>query len=693
MNRLAGETSPYLRQHAGNPVDWYPWGDDAFDEARRRNVPVFLSIGYSACHWCHVMAHESFEDPQTAEVMNRLFVNVKVDREERPDVDTVYMQATQAMTGRGGWPMSVWLRPDGRPFHAGTYFPNTDRQGMPAFVRVCEAIANVWETKRAEVDDLAGRLTESIDGALPTAPSPLAIDGATFAEAIDALWESFDATWGGFGPAPKFPPALTLSWLCGRAVRERDEERVERSRAMVTTTLDAMAAGGMYDQIGGGFARYSVDGQWLVPHFEKMLYDNALLARAYTDGWRLTRDGRYARIVAETLDWALRELRHPNGGFYAAYDADSEGVEGKYYCWSVEELREVCGTDAGAVLDFYGATAAGNFADPHTGFRGNVLHLARREAEPDPTIIAARERLRTRRATRVPPSLDDKVILAWNAYMVRALADAGAAFDRDDWLDAARTTARFLLTRLRRPSDGRLLRSWQAGAEPVADSGADGRGRHLAYAEDYAAIVDALTRLGELDAPEWLEPAVALAGDLVTMFRDAEGGGFFTTGSDAPALIVRTKDQMDDATPAAASVAAGAFLRLHALTGDEQWRDVALEALAATAPFAARHPRGFAAALDAATFLTDPVREIVIVGPAGNGATDALRREVARRVLPATVSAIVAPTSDATTTPLLGALVEGRELVDGRPAAYVCEQYVCAAPVTRPDDLGRLLDG
>ncbi|HEY3830931.1 MAG TPA: thioredoxin domain-containing protein [Acidimicrobiia bacterium] len=690
MNRLANETSPYLRQHAANPVDWYPWGDEAFEEARRRDVPVFLSIGYSACHWCHVMAHESFEDPQTAAVMNERFVNVKVDREERPDVDAIYMQATQAMTGSGGWPMSVWLRPDGRPFHAGTYFPSHDRQGMPGFVRVCEAVANAWNNDRDSVDDVAGRLTDTLDGALPHAEADVPIDAATFDLAIDVLWESFDAEWGGFGPAPKFPPAVTLSWLCGRATRLADDDRAERVRTMVTTTLDAMAAGGMYDQIGGGFARYSVDGHWLVPHFEKMLYDNALLVRAYTDGWRLTRNGRYARIVAETIEWALRELRHHDGGFYAAYDADSEGVEGKYYCWGIDELREVAGGDADAVVEFYGATGGGNFVDPHTGFRGNVLHVAHRAAEPDATIVAVREQLRTRRALRVPPGLDDKVILSWNALMVRALAEAGAAFQRADWMEAARTTANFLLTRMRRPSDGRLLRSWQASAEPRSDQGSDGRARHLAYAEDYAALVDALVRLAELDAPSWLEPATTLANDLVTRFHDNTDGGFFTAGSDAPALIVRTKDQMDDATPAASSVAASAFMRLHALTGTDSYRAVADEVLTTVAPFVTRYPRGFAAALDAATFAVDPVREIVIVGAPGDGATEALRYEVASRTLPATVAITVAPDHD--TTSLLGALVEGRGPVGGRAAAYVCEQYVCAAPVTEADALGALLD-
>ncbi len=691
MNRLEFETSPYLRQHAANPVDWYPWGDEAFAEARRRNVPVFLSVGYSACHWCHVMAHESFEHDGTAEVMNRLFVNVKVDREERPDVDSVYMQATQAMTGRGGWPMSVWLRPDGQPFHAGTYFPPNDRQGMPGFVRVCEAVADAWAAKRDEVDDLAERLTSSIDVALPRTDGPTAIDEAITDQAIDALWDSFDPSWGGFGPAPKFPPGVTLSWLCGRATRARDSERADHIQTMVTTTLDAMAAGGMYDQIGGGFARYSVDGQWLVPHFEKMLYDNALLVRAYTDGWKLTGQGRYARIVSETIDWVLRELRHPNGGFYAAYDADSEGVEGKYYCWSIAELRAVCGDDADAVIEFYGATDTGNFVDPHTSFRGNILHLARRDAEPDATIVAARDRLRARRAQRVYPSLDDKVILSWNAFMVRALAEAGAAFQRSDWMDAARTTAELLLTHLRR-GDGRLLRSWQSSATAEPGNGADGRARHLAYAEDYAALFDALVRLAELDRPTWLVDATQVAEGLIALFHDDVDGGFFTTGSDAPPLIVRAKDQMDDATPAAGSIAAGAFARLAVLTGNDRYRAIATASIAAVAPFVARHPRGFAAALDAAVFDIDPVREVVIVGPERDGATDALRNEVGRRLLPATVSVTLTPDPGDEATALLGALIEGRGLVQGQPAAYVCEHYVCAAPVTNPDDLGRVLD-
>ena len=681
MNRLASESSPYLRQHAGNPVDWWPWGDAAFAEARARDVPVFLSVGYSSCHWCHVMAHESFEDADTAAMMNARFVNVKVDREERPDIDAIYMEATQAMTGRGGWPMSVWLAPDGRPFHTGTYFPPDDRPGMPSFRRVCDAIDQAWSDRRTEVLTAAARLTDAIGQGLPAASAP--VTDAVLRDARAQLVASTDREWGGFGRAPKFPQAAALAFLARRHVVDPDPAAFEA----LTVTLDAMAAGGMYDQVGGGFARYSVDDHWLVPHFEKMLYDNAQLLRAYTAGWLLTHDMRYARVVAETVAFVERELLQPSGGVASALDADSEGVEGKFYVWSLTEVREVCaavGVDADEVVRYYGITEAGNFVDPHTGFGGNVLHVVDRHEEPSATIQRARAALFERRAARVRPGLDDKVLLSWNALLVRGLAEAAWVFDRADWLDRARSVTRFCLTHLRR-ADGRLLRSWHAESEPRDGWGAGGRGRHLAFAEDYAALVEALLTLAEVDTVSWIDTAQEVARALLDRFADADDGGFFTTGDDAEALLVRPKDHMDNATPSASSLAANALLRLAAITDDGEARRVATATVERVAPFLARAPLAFGYLLEAAERLVGPSREIAIVGPPGDARTRALRRAVAARLLGATV--VVSAPDGTESIPLLA----GRTLVDGAPAAYVCEHHVCARPVTDADALSALL--
>jgi len=661
-NRLAQETSPYLRQHQDNPVDWYPWGEEAFARARAEDKPIFLSVGYSSCHWCHVMAHESFEDAATAELMNRLFVNVKVDREERPDVDAVYMQAVQAMTGRGGWPMSVWLTPDGRPFYGGTYYPDEDRHGMPAFRRVCEAIAQAWDERRADLLQQAGRLTEAIDSRLPRPHTDAELSSALLASAYERVRAQYEPRYGGFGRAPKFPQAMTLDFLVRTYVRNGSEE----TREMVTTTLDAMAAGGMYDQLGGGFARYSTDDYWLVPHFEKMLYDNALLTRAYLHGHMVTGEVRYRRIVEETVEYVLRDMRHTDGGFFSAEDADSEGVEGKFYLWQLDEIRAVAGGDADEVVRYYGVTEAGNFLDPHTGYRGNILHVVDRTAEPPEAVRRARPRLLAHRARRVRPGLDDKVLLGWNALFLDALTEAAAAFERDDWMQAARANARFLLSELRRP-DGRLLRSWRAP--------------YLAYAEDYAALTEALVTLAERDDVAWLVEACRVADALIETFVDADEGGFFTTGDDAEQLVVRPKDLFDDATPSANSLAANAFLRLAVLTGDRRYEDHARAVVRLVAPVASEHPTSFAYALGAIERIVAPGPEIAIVGPPDDPRARALRRAVMQRVVPASVMLHApGPTS---ASPLLA----DKTLRDGAPAAYVCEHYVCREPVTTPEAL------
>jgi uncharacterized protein len=672
MNRLADQTSPYLRQHADNPVEWYPWGEEAFERAKAEDRPILLSVGYSSCHWCHVMAHESFEDPDVAAAMNRLFVNVKVDREERPDVDAIYMQAVQAMTGHGGWPMTVFLTPQGEPFYGGTYYPKDDRGGMPGFLRVMDAIDDAWRTRRDELEASAAQLHEAIERTTQITGDVHDVSAELLERARAGVARQFDTQYGGFGGAPKFPQAMTLDFVLRAHVRDPMEETLE----IITVSLDAMAAGGMYDQVGGGVHRYSVDAFWLVPHFEKMLYDQALLASAYVHGFLVTGEPRYRRVVEETVGYVLRDLRHDDGGFLCAEDADSEGIEGKFYVWSLEELESVCGDDAAEVVRYFGVTSTGNFVDPHTSFSGNILNVVNRtEARPDaveralPKLFAAREH-------RVRPGLDDKVLLAWNALFLRALTEAASAFERADWMEAARTNARFLLSSMRR-DDGRLLRSWQ-----------DGRAGILAYAEDYAALLEALLTLAELDDVSWLSEARAVADDMVRLFADAERGGFFTTGIDAERLIVRPKDIQDNATPCENSLAANGLLRLAALTGERSYEDAALGWVQPMGEIAAEHPTAFAYLLGAVERAAHPPLEVAVIGALDDPAADALWRVVTQRVLPGAVVLRAAPGTNADASPLLA----DRPLVDGRATAYVCERYACRQPVTDADAFAAQLD-
>jgi uncharacterized protein len=674
VNRLAGETSPYLRQHADNPVDWYPWGDEAFEKARAEDKPVLLSVGYSSCHWCHVMAHESFEDPDVAAVMNRLVVGVKVDREERPDVDGIYMQAVQAMTGRGGWPMTVFLDPDGRPFFGGTYFPKEERQGMPGFVTVLEAVDEAWRGRRDDLLEQAGKLTKVLErtGSLGATGDGPALSPEILARGYESVRSQYDPQFGGFGPAPKFPQAMTLDFLLRTFVRNEAPETLD----MVRVSLDAMAAGGMYDQVGGAFHRYSTDAHWLVPHFEKMLYDQALLTSAYLHAHLVTGEPRYRRVVEETIGYVLRDLRHEQGGFFSAEDADSEGVEGKFYLWSLEEIERICGEDAPEVVRYLGVTEGGNFEDPHTGYRGNILHVVDRTEDPPEEVRRAVPNLFAAREQRVRPGLDDKVLLAWNALFLRSLAEAAAAFERDDWMDAARSNARFLLTDLRR-DDGRLLRSWQ-----------DGRANHLAYAEDYAGLLEALVTLAEVDDVAWLADARWVADELLRLFHDDEGGAFFTTGVDAESLIVRPKEYQDNATPAENSLASNGLLRLAALTGVGRYEVPAEEVLRLLGTVLAEHASAFAYLLGALERLVTPPLEVAVIGDSKDDGADALRREVHGRLLPAAVTVGAAPGVGADITPLL----TDRALVDGKPTAYVCEHFACRRPVTSPEELRSELD-
>jgi uncharacterized protein len=653
-NRLAQETSPYLRQHADNPVAWYAWGDDAFAAARDRDVPILLSVGYSACHWCHVMAHESFEDVEVADVMNDWFVNVKVDREERPDVDSVYMEAVQAVTGNGGWPMTVFLTPDGRPFHGGTYYPK------PHFLQLLEQIHGLWADRRPDVEEAADHLAETVrrGTALPSrswAVSEQSADQSTdfLALAGEALISRFDHQWGGFGRAPKFPQPPMIETLLQAGVVMKEPALM----SAVTTTLDAMASGGIYDHLGGGFARYSTDRAWLVPHFEKMLYDNALLARVYLHAYQASGHAPWRQVVEETLDYLLSPpMRIAGAGFASAEDADSEGVEGKFYVWSRAEVLEVAGADVAA---WYGVTAGGNWEGT------NILIRPQRGALTRPGAIeAGRVSLLERRNLRVRPGLDDKVLTEWNCMAVAALAESGAALDRPDYRAAAEEVAEFLLGSLRR-LDGRWLRSWQAGTA-----------RHLAYGSDHAWAVEAFTRLAEATGRRrWIDEASAAADALIELFWDEEAGGFTTAGLDAEALIASPIDTQDGALPSTNSVAAMALLRLGALTGSARYSDTAAAVVEAMAPALAKAPVAFTGMVAAADLLRRGVTEIVVAGDRPD-----LAAVVSGRYLPSAVMAW----GEAYDSPLW----EGRS--DGR--AYVCQNYACRSPVSEPAELGAQLE-
>jgi uncharacterized protein YyaL (SSP411 family) len=664
VNRLGGETSPYLRQHADNPVDWYPWGDEALTTARELDRPVLLSIGYSSCHWCHVMAHESFEDPHVAGVMNELFVNVKVDREERPDVDAVFMQAVQAMTGQGGWPLTVFLTPDGRPFFGGTYFPPEPRHGMPGFVQILQSVHEAWLARRGDVDAQATRLTEALADTASLRPSLALLSDEPLRAAYASARAQFDADLGGFGSAPKFPQAMLLDFLLRAHARNGSAETLE----MVTVSLSAMAAGGIYDHVGGGFHRYATDAGWLVPHFEKMLYDQALLARTYLHAWQLTGEAHFRRVVEQTIAYVLRDLRHPDGGFFSAEDADSEGEEGRFYVWRLDEVRRVCGADADAVIAHFGMTPTGNFEGV------NILHVPGRGNGVAPEVDRALAALFAARAQRVRPALDDKVLTGWNALFLATLAEAAVVLDRADWLDAARANAAFLLEHLRR-EDGRLLRSWQGG-----------RARHLAYAEDHAALVEALVTMAEVDDPAWLEHATTVADALIDLFSDPDRGGFFTTGDDAETLIVRAKDVFDNAIPSENSLAARGLMRLAALTGETRYAEAATGVLRLLRDPLTRHPTAFAYLLEALEWHLSAPIEIGVVGPAGSAGDD-LWREAWRRFLPVSLRARKQDGPEPSATPLL----HDRGLVDGHPAAYVCEHFACQQPVTDPSVLADLI--
>ena len=666
-NRLAQQTSPYLLQHRENPVDWYPWSEEALVRAREEDRPILLSVGYSACHWCHVMAHESFEDPETAAYMNEHFVNVKVDREERPDVDALYMEAVQAISGQGGWPMTVFLDPDGVPFYGGTYFPPDESRGMPSFRMVMEAVVDAFESKRGEIEERAPQMRARLAaiGQVEPADTP---EAAMVDEAIERLRLAADRGRGGFGGAPKFPPASAIELLLARGETEIPE-----------LTLDAMMAGGIYDQIGGGFARYSVDAAWQVPHFEKMLYDNTLLARAYLHGWQVLGHERYRRVCEETLDWALREMRGSEGGFYSALDADSEGEEGRFYIWTPEEIRAVLGDSSPdetdgidfssqqveKLMQFYGVSEGGNFEGR------NILHLASgADSEPPQELNEMRRALYEARAKRVWPGLDDKRLTAWNALMIAVLAEAGAVLGREDYLEAARACADFVWGELR-DDEGTLLRTYK-----------DGRAHLKAYLEDHAFLLEAALDLYEaLFEAVWFERASELADTLLARFADGERGGFFSTADDHESLIARRKEIGDHPIPSGNSAAAFGLLRLAALTGERSYEQAAESVFRLFSDPAGKHPEAFAHLLRAIDFQLSPTKEVALIGEDLNELAAVVRSEFR----PHLVLAGGPEGSDA--PPLL----QDRNEVDGNPTAYVCESFTCKAPVTNPEALQQAL--
>jgi uncharacterized protein YyaL (SSP411 family) len=672
-NRLAGETSPYLLQHAHNPVDWYPWGPEALERARREDKPVLLSVGYAACHWCHVMERESFENEDTAEVMNEHFVSIKVDREERPDIDAIYMDAVQAVAGQGGWPMTVFLTPEGEPFYGGTYFPDEDRHGMPAFRRVLEAVAEAWRDRRDEVTTQGRQLSQAIgrQTQLRESRDPLSED--VMQSAFAALARTFDRQWGGFGGAPKFPQPMTLEFLLRCHLRGYPE-----ALDLLRVTLDRMAAGGMYDQVGGGFHRYAVDGRWHVPHFEKMLYDNAQLVRVYARAWQVTGRDRYREVATETIEYLLREMRHPEGGFYSSQDADSEGVEGKFFVWSWDELLEVADE---SVATYLGATPQGNWEGTNvlwTPFPAATVaaEFGIDEQELLDRVRRARAELFRRREERVRPATDDKILASWNGLAVAALAEAGRALAEPRYVDAAAGAAEFVLSRLRRDDD-RLLRTWR-----------DGKAGGPGYADDYALMCEASLALARatLDV-RWVHEARRIAEDLVRLFHDPERGGFFQTGADAEELVIRPKELFDNAVPSANSAAAEALLRVALLYGDAQLERAGLSALRLVRDPVARAPSGFGHALCALDLYLGPAREIALVGDVEG--VRPLAEVVWSRFLPNTVLAAGDPGDPpAAKVPLLA----DRPLVDGRATAYVCERFVCKRPVTSPEKLAAELD-
>ena len=673
-NRLANETSPYLLQHANNPVDWYPWGAEALERARAEDRPILLSVGYAACHWCHVMAHESFENEETAKLMNELFVNVKVDREERPDIDGIYMQAVQAMTGRGGWPMTVFLTPAGEPFYGGTYYPPKDAHGIAGFSRVLTSVADSYRNKRDSITHTAAQIREIYDASRLRASTEGALGSHALDLAYRGIAQTYDVRHGGFGDAPKFPPTMVLDFLLRYWRRANAPYALE----MVTDTFQKMSNGGIYDQVGGGFHRYAVDGIWLVPHFEKMLYDNALLIRLGANLWQATHDPDVRRVTEETVTWVKREMTSPEGGFYSSLDADSEGEEGRFYVWSERELDQLLGSDALAVKTFYGSTPSGNFEGR------NILHIraqsamvaARAGISPElfAKIIAdAKSTLYTVRARRVWPARDEKIVASWNGLMLRGLATAARAFQSDEINRLALRNAEFLYREM--VDGGRVMRLRTAD-----------KTRHPGFLEDYAAIALGFVSVYELTFnPVWIHRATDIAHMMIELFWDDAIGAFFDTARDAEALITRPREVADSAIPSGTSLAVDLLLSLSEISRDTEMRRRATFVIETLATPLIRYPSGFGHLLGAADMMTNGAVEIAIAGDRDDQAFKALEKEVAEHYVPSLVLA------GGSAVPGIG-LMDGREARDGRATAYVCRSYACEAPASDPALLASQLE-
>ena len=672
-NRLADETSPYLAQHADNPVDWYPWGEEALSRARREDKPILLSIGYAACHWCHVMAHESFEDEATARVMNELFVNIKVDREERPDIDSIYMQATQAMTGHGGWPMTVFLTPDTVPFYTGTYFPPEDRHGMPSFRRVLVAVADAYKSRRSGVEETAAKMRELY----ATAAAPTTSTGKLTARILDRAYrviaQRFDARHGGLDGAPKFPQTMSLDFLLRYWRRTNTDYALE----MVTTSFRKMARGGIYDQLGGGFHRYAVDAVWLVPHFEKMLYDNALLTRLGAHIWQATRDPEVRRVTEETVDWVAREMTSPEGGFYSSLDADSEGHEGTFYVWTREELEKALGEDAALARSYWGANGEPNFEGKYILHVPNeVATVAARagvdEGEIHEALRNARTVLLARRATRERPGRDEKVLAAWNGLMLRGIAEAARAFGREDYRSLAVRNGEFLLREMVR--DGRVMRSHKDGVTRIAG-----------FLEDHAAVALAFLDLyGLTFERRWLDAARSIANAIDEWFWDANAGAYFDTAGDHETLLTRPRDLTDNAVPAGTSLTVDLLLRLAELLGDDARRQRAMQVLESASEPMARYAPAFGHMLGAADMAVHGAVEVALAGDPATDDFRALADAVAHEYVPSLVVAGGAPADVA--------LLADKPARGDRAIAYVCRQYLCEEPTTDPSVLPSQLE-
>jgi uncharacterized protein YyaL (SSP411 family) len=674
-NHLANETSPYLLQHADNPVDWYPWSQDALQQARDEDKPIFLSIGYSACHWCHVMAHESFENKATAAILNEHFVSIKVDREERPDLDQIYMTAVQAMTGSGGWPMSVFLTPEGHPFYGGTYFPPTPRYGMPSFPQVLLAIADAWRDRRQELIRGGQHLVESIrqQSRLASGPQRGELDRDVLYSAFRGLQQQFDQAHGGWGGAPKFPQPMILEFL----LRYHHATGNADALTMVTRTLEAMARGGMYDQLGGGFHRYSVDERWLVPHFEKMLYDVSQLARVYLHAWQVTGEPFFRTVTEETLDYVMREMTDPDGGFYSTQDADSEGKEGKFFVWTPAEIREVLGDEADAFMSAYGVTRHGNFEGK------NILELVG-DMNQRAALAEARRGLFKAREKRVRPGRDEKVLTSWNGLMLAAFAEAARVLDRDDYCTIAERNADFLLRELRH-GKSRLLRTWKRRpehAEGASEAKLNG------YLADYSYLIEGLLELYQTSFdPRWFLAAQELAETMIAHFQ-APDGGFFDTSDDHESLITRPRDLQDNATPSGSAMAVTTLLKLAGFTNDLRYVDIAQQALAQMQRMMSQYPLGFGQWLQALSYTLAKPKEIAIIGERQKANTRDMLQVVTEKYQPFLIIALGDPNARTPTVPLL----QDRKQIDGRATAYVCVDFSCRAPVTEPEALRSLLE-